>query len=82
MDKGKTTTIKEEDIACVSISEINKLITQDNYLSLYVQADIAKTNFASTFERKPEVVSTHVQRPPEIQDFKFGSVNNLEDLID
>ncbi|KAG5595155.1 hypothetical protein H5410_036387 [Solanum commersonii] len=53
----------EENIASVSISEINKPITQNNYLSLYV-------------------VATHVQRPPEIQDFKVGSVNNLEELID
>jgi len=96
----------EKDIASVSISEINKLITQNNYLSLYVKvlgehissldkklddltilinnikADIAKTNLASTSESKPEVVLTHVQRPPEIQDFKFGSLNDFEELLD
>ncbi|KAG5590678.1 hypothetical protein H5410_041192, partial [Solanum commersonii] len=101
----------EEDIASISIAEINKLITQNNYLSLYVKvlgehkssvdkklddltilikdmkADMAKANpvltidIASTSERKPTVVSTHVQRPLEIQDFKFGFVKELEELL-
>ncbi|KAG5576928.1 hypothetical protein H5410_057062 [Solanum commersonii] len=96
----------EEDIDSISIAEINKFITQNNYLSLYVKVlgkhnssldkklddltilikdikvDIAKTNLAFTSEGKPKVVLTHVQRPPEIQDFKFGSLNDLEELLD
>ncbi|KAG5590517.1 hypothetical protein H5410_041031 [Solanum commersonii] len=72
----------EDDIASISITEINKLVTQNNYLSLYVKADIAKTNLASTSESKPEFVLIHVQRPPEIQDFKFGSLNDFEELLD
>ncbi|KAG5598832.1 hypothetical protein H5410_030202 [Solanum commersonii] len=102
----------EEDIASINIAEINKLITQNNYLSLYVKvlgehisspdkkldnltilikdikADMARANFvlttdiASTFKRKPTVVSTHVQRPFEIQDFKFGFAKELEELLD
>ncbi|KAG5590786.1 hypothetical protein H5410_041300 [Solanum commersonii] len=39
-------------------------------------------DIASTSERKPTVVSTHVQRPLEIQDFKFGSIKELEELLD
>ncbi|KAG5600300.1 hypothetical protein H5410_031670 [Solanum commersonii] len=77
----------EEDIASISIAEINKLITQNNYLSLYakvlgIKADIAETNIASTSESKAEVVPTHVQRPPGIQDFKFKSLNDLKELLD
>ncbi|KAG5619535.1 hypothetical protein H5410_004753 [Solanum commersonii] len=46
-----------------------------------IKADIAKTNVASTSESKVEVVPTHVQRPPEIQDFKFRSLNDFEELF-
>ncbi|KAG5576933.1 hypothetical protein H5410_057067 [Solanum commersonii] len=96
----------EEDIVSISIAEINKLITQNNYLSLYIKvlgehisslekklhdltilikdikANIAKKTLASTSEGKHEVVLTHVQRPLEIQDFKFGSLNDLEEILD
>ncbi|KAG5590796.1 hypothetical protein H5410_041310 [Solanum commersonii] len=39
---------------------------------------VLTTDIASTSERKPTVISTHVQRPLEIQDFKF----NFKEPID
>ncbi|KAG5590097.1 hypothetical protein H5410_040611 [Solanum commersonii] len=52
-----------------------------------IKGDVAKANpvittdIASTSERKPTVVSTHVQRPLEVSDFKSGSLKNLEELL-
>ncbi|XP_075084901.1 uncharacterized protein LOC107780792 [Nicotiana tabacum] len=42
------------------------------------------TDIASTSGSKsePQIVRTHVQRHPEIQDFKFKSLNDLEELLD
>ncbi|XP_070035991.1 uncharacterized protein [Nicotiana tomentosiformis] len=42
------------------------------------------TDIASTSGSKsePQIVLTHVQRPPDIQDFKFKSLNDLEELLD
>ncbi|KAG5590783.1 hypothetical protein H5410_041297 [Solanum commersonii] len=110
--KEDITRLKEKNVVIEvkldAITEINKLITQNNYLSLYVnvlgqhiisldkklddltifikdiKADMAKANpvltmdIASTSERKPMVVSTSVQRPLEMQDFKF----DFKELID
>ncbi|KAG5590787.1 hypothetical protein H5410_041301 [Solanum commersonii] len=61
---------------------------QSSRASSLDKADMAKANpvlttdIASTSKRKPTVISTHVQRPLEIQDFKFGSVKELEELLD
>jgi len=93
----------DEDVSAVSIAQINKLISQNNYLSLYVKVlgeqisfldkkldnltvlikemstskkitDIASTSGSKS---EPQIVVTHIQRPPEIQDFKFKSFNDL-----
>ncbi|KAG5605133.1 hypothetical protein H5410_026625, partial [Solanum commersonii] len=98
----------EEDVAAVNINEINNLISQNNYLGLYVKVlgehirsidrklneltalliqiknNIKNSDTASTSKSNSEVqiISTHVQRPPEIQDFKFKSLNDLEELLD
>ncbi|KAG5576937.1 hypothetical protein H5410_057071 [Solanum commersonii] len=77
----------EEDIASISIAEINKLITQNNYLSLY--ADIAKTKPASTSEGKPEVVLTHFSDldfkeliDKKLSGLKFKHIDLSEDFAD
>ncbi|KAG5579989.1 hypothetical protein H5410_050616 [Solanum commersonii] len=62
----------------ITFSAFKKFIEED----IASINDIAKTNLASTSEGKLEVVLTHVQRRPEIQYFKFGSLNDLEELLD
>ncbi|KAG5600862.1 hypothetical protein H5410_032232 [Solanum commersonii] len=80
----------EEDVAAVNINEINNLIFQNNYLGLYVKVlviqiknDIKTSDTTSTSKGNSEaqIISTHVQRPPEIRDFKFKSLNDLEELL-
>ncbi|KAG5580636.1 hypothetical protein H5410_051263 [Solanum commersonii] len=58
----------ENDVATVSINEINNLISQNNYL-------------AST-SKQPNVLPTHIQRRPEIMDFVFKPLYDLEKLLD
>ncbi|KAG5595416.1 hypothetical protein H5410_036648 [Solanum commersonii] len=99
----------EEDVEAVSINEINNLISQNNYLGLYVKVlgehissldkknldeltalviqiknDVKTFDTTSTSKSNFEahIVSTHVHRPPEIQDFKSKSLNDLEELLD
>ncbi|KAG5570727.1 hypothetical protein H5410_060493 [Solanum commersonii] len=78
----------EEDVAVVSINEINNLVSQNNYLGLYVKvlgehigftfnkSSISKTN------TEAQTMATPVQRPPEILDFKFKSIYDFEELFD
>ncbi|KAG5631388.1 hypothetical protein H5410_003105 [Solanum commersonii] len=98
----------EEDVAVVSINEINNLISQNNYLGLYVKVlgehigspekkldeltaliiqiknDLKNFNKASTSKTDLEThtISNHVQRPPDIQDFKFKLIYDFEELLD
>ncbi|KAG5569311.1 hypothetical protein H5410_059077 [Solanum commersonii] len=93
-----------DDVATVSIHEINNLISQNNYLGLYVKVlgehissldkkldDLTvlinqiKTHLkpsekASTSKQLSEI-PTHVQSPPEIQDFVFKPPFGLEELL-
>ncbi|KAG5629040.1 hypothetical protein H5410_000757 [Solanum commersonii] len=69
----------EEDVAAVNINEINNLISQNNYLGLYIK--VLGEHITSTSKKDSEV-STHVQRPPEIWYFKFKSIYDLEELLD
>ncbi|KAG5572428.1 hypothetical protein H5410_062194 [Solanum commersonii] len=93
----------EEDVA-VSINKINNLISQNNYLGLYVKLlgehissldkkldelialiiqikmDLKPSEKAST-SKQPSELSTNVQRPPEIQDFIFKPLFDLEELL-
>ncbi|KAG5619564.1 hypothetical protein H5410_004782 [Solanum commersonii] len=95
----------EEDVAAVSINEINNLISQNNYLGLYVKvlgehissldkkldeltaliiqikSDLKTSEKASTLKSKLEDLSTNVQRPPEIQDFVFKPLYDLEEFL-
>ncbi|KAG5632098.1 hypothetical protein H5410_003815 [Solanum commersonii] len=82
----------EEDVAAVGINEINNLISQNNYLGLYVNVlgehissldkkldeltaliiqikTNLKTPEKASTSKQHSKLSTHVQRPPEIQDF-------------
>ncbi|KAG5585088.1 hypothetical protein H5410_045522 [Solanum commersonii] len=92
----------ENDIATISINEINNLISQNNYLGLYVKVlgehissldnklddmmiligqiknDLKPSEQASS-SKQPDVP---IQRPPEIQDFIFKPLYDLENLID
>ena len=98
----------DEDVAAVSIAEINKLISQNNYLSLYVKVLGENVSFlnkklddltvlikdmntkktltdiasSSGSKSEPQIILTHIQRPPDIQDFKFKSFGDLEELLD
>ncbi|KAG5599212.1 hypothetical protein H5410_030582 [Solanum commersonii] len=63
----------EEDVAVVSINEINHLISQNNYLGLYVKV---------LGNSKAQIISIHVQSPSEIRDFKFKPLYDLEELLD
>nr|XP_033513040.1 uncharacterized protein LOC117277755 [Nicotiana tomentosiformis] len=98
----------DDNVAAISIAEINKLISQNNYLGLYVKilgehigsldkklddltilikemgtkkgpTDIASTSGSKTVDQN---ILTHIQRPPEIQDFKFKSLDDLAQLLD
>ncbi|KAG5587418.1 hypothetical protein H5410_047852 [Solanum commersonii] len=88
----------EKDVAAVNINEINNLISQNNYLGLYVKvigehisfldkklddlttlivqikSDLKSSEKAST-SKQPDV---HIQRPPEIQDFVFKPLYDLD----
>ncbi|KAG5579692.1 hypothetical protein H5410_050319 [Solanum commersonii] len=57
----------ENDVATVSINEINNLISQNNYLGLYVKikSDLKPSEQAFT-SKQPDILPTHIQRPPEI----------------
>ncbi|KAG5569976.1 hypothetical protein H5410_059742 [Solanum commersonii] len=81
----------EEDVAAVSINEINNLISQNNYFRIYVKVF---GELISSLDRKLDELTvliiqmklselpTHVQRPPEIQDFVFKPLFDLEELLD
>ncbi|XP_075103464.1 uncharacterized protein LOC142178045 [Nicotiana tabacum] len=55
-------------------------------ISTNINSNLLRNQFdiASTSKSKSEAqtVLTHIQRPPEIQDFKFKSLNDLEELLD
>ncbi|KAG5599621.1 hypothetical protein H5410_030991 [Solanum commersonii] len=68
----------ENDVAIISINEINNLISQNNYLGLYIKNDLKPFEQASS-SKQPDVP---IQRPPEIQDFIFKPLFDLENLID
>ncbi|KAG5631560.1 hypothetical protein H5410_003277 [Solanum commersonii] len=90
------------DVATVSINEINNLIFQNNYLGLYVKGlgehisslhkeldDLTILIVQTKNDLKPfEQASTStqpdvpIQRPPEIQDFIFKTLYDLENLLD
>ncbi|KAG5570675.1 hypothetical protein H5410_060441 [Solanum commersonii] len=94
--------VTENDVATVSINEINDLISRNNYLGLYVKvlgehissldkrlddltsiivqirSDLKFSEQAST-SKLPNV---QIQRPPEIQDFVFKPLCDLEKLLD
>ncbi|KAG5599888.1 hypothetical protein H5410_031258 [Solanum commersonii] len=82
----------EEDITSIilgdHISFLDKKLDDLTILIKDIKADMDKenpvhtTNIASTFDRKPTVVPTHVQRPLEIQIFKIGALKDLEELLD
>ncbi|KAG5599904.1 hypothetical protein H5410_031274 [Solanum commersonii] len=98
----------QQDVTAVSINEINNLISQNNYLGLYVKVlgehinsldeklneltalviqiknDLKTSDKASTSKSNSEahIVSTHVERPPEIWNFKFKLLNDLEELLE
>ncbi|KAG5579602.1 hypothetical protein H5410_050229 [Solanum commersonii] len=69
--------VSDKDIPS-HISSLDKKLDDLTILIKDIKADIAKTNFASTSERKPEAIYTHVQRPPEIQDFKFDFADKMD----
>ncbi|KAG5579693.1 hypothetical protein H5410_050320 [Solanum commersonii] len=95
----------ENDVATVSINEINNLISQNNYLGLYVKvlgehissldkmfddlmtlivqikSDLKSSEQAFT-SKQPYILPTHIQRPPEIQDFFLKPLYDLEKLLD
>ncbi|KAG5590577.1 hypothetical protein H5410_041091 [Solanum commersonii] len=92
----------ENDVATISINEINNLISQNNYLGLYVKVlgehisslnkklddltilisqiknNLKPSEQAST-SKQPDVP---IQRPPEIHDFIFKPLYDLENLLD
>ncbi|KAG5619555.1 hypothetical protein H5410_004773 [Solanum commersonii] len=73
--------IVENNVAAVRINEINNLISQNNYLGLYIKTDLKPSKQVSMY-KKLSKLSTHVQRPPEIQDFVFKPLHDLEELLD
>ncbi|KAG5609800.1 hypothetical protein H5410_021081 [Solanum commersonii] len=97
---------EDEDVAAVSINETNNLISQNNYLELYVKVlgehigslnkkldelnsliiqiknNVKVSDKASTSKTNYEALtmSTPVQRPHEIKNFKFKSIAKPMDL--
>ncbi|KAG5591107.1 hypothetical protein H5410_041621 [Solanum commersonii] len=79
----------ENDMATISINEINNIISQNNYLGLYVKvlgehnsSLHKKLDDLMTLIVQSDVLPTHIQRPPEIQDFVFKLLYDLEKLLD
>ncbi|KAG5585061.1 hypothetical protein H5410_045495 [Solanum commersonii] len=74
----------------VSINEINNLISQNNYLGLYVKVldehisslDKKLDDLTTLIVQIKNILPTHIQRPPEIQDFVFKPLYDLEKLLD
>jgi len=66
------------------ISSLDKKLDELTVFTKEMSTRKKVTDIASTSGRKSEVqiVLTHVQRPPKIQDFKFKSLNDLEELLD
>jgi len=66
------------------ISSLDKKLDELTVFTKEMSTSKKVTDIASTSGRKSEarIVLTHVQRPPEIQDFKFKSLNDLEELLD
>ncbi|KAG5630153.1 hypothetical protein H5410_001870 [Solanum commersonii] len=70
----------DNELAAVSINEINRLISQNNYLGLYVKLNSVKqVSEQASSSKQPDV---HIQRPPEIHDFILRLLHDLENLLD
>uniref|UniRef100_A0A1U7YJ58 Uncharacterized protein LOC104247626 n=1 Tax=Nicotiana sylvestris TaxID=4096 RepID=A0A1U7YJ58_NICSY len=81
---------KDLDNTCAAC-KVNKRLHKTNTPSRDLTALIKKmstnkvpTDIASTsgIKQVDQTVLTHVQRPPEVQDFKFKSLGDLADLLD
>ncbi|KAG5581155.1 hypothetical protein H5410_051782 [Solanum commersonii] len=86
----------DNKVAAVSINEINHLISQNNYLGLYVKVigehmcSLDKkldslSNLIVQIDNKLKSVKqrdVHIQRPPEIQYFFLRPLHDLENLLD
>ncbi|KAG5581205.1 hypothetical protein H5410_051832 [Solanum commersonii] len=80
----------EEDVAAVSINEINNLISQNNYLGLYVK--VSGEHISSLDKKLDELSALLIQiktdlkpsekRLPGIQDIIIKPVFDLEELLD
>ncbi|KAG5571135.1 hypothetical protein H5410_060901 [Solanum commersonii] len=64
----------------ISINEINRLISQNNYLGLYVKLkSVTQVSEQASTSKQHNVP---IQRPPEIQDFILRPLHDLESLLD
>ncbi|KAG5590511.1 hypothetical protein H5410_041025 [Solanum commersonii] len=85
----------ENGVATVSINEISNLISQNNYLGLYVKVlgkhissldkkldDLTTLIIQASMSKQMDILPTHIQRPPKIQDFVFKPLYDLEKLLD
>ncbi|KAG5631736.1 hypothetical protein H5410_003453 [Solanum commersonii] len=86
----------DNEVTAVSINEINRLISQNNYLGLYVKVigehicSLDKniynlSNLIVQIDNKLKSVKqpdAHIQRPLEIQDFILRPLHDLENLLD
>ncbi|KAG5594350.1 hypothetical protein H5410_035582 [Solanum commersonii] len=71
--------IDNEVAATVTINEINRIISQNNYLGLYVKLK-SINKFRMCFFVKSDDV--HIQRPPRNSDFILRPLHDLENLLD
>ncbi|KAG5572219.1 hypothetical protein H5410_061985 [Solanum commersonii] len=68
----------ENDVATRSLDKkLDDLMT----LIVHIISDLKSSEQAST-SKQPNVLPTHIQRPPEIQDFVFKHLYDLEKLLD
>ncbi|KAG5609982.1 hypothetical protein H5410_021263 [Solanum commersonii] len=86
----------DNEVAAISINEINRLISQNNYLGLYVKVISERicsldkkldslSNLIVQIDNKLKSVkqpNVHIQRLPEIQDFILRPLHDLENLLD
>ncbi|KAG5591049.1 hypothetical protein H5410_041563 [Solanum commersonii] len=69
----------DNEVAAVSINEINRLISQNNYLVLYVKVIVKQVSEQASTSKQPNLP---IQRPPEIQDFILRPLHDFESLLD
>ncbi|KAG5582801.1 hypothetical protein H5410_053428 [Solanum commersonii] len=86
----------DNEVAAVSINEINRLISQNNYLGLYVKVigehicslDKKLDNLTNLIVQIDDKLKTAkqlevpIQRPPEIQYFILRPLHDLKSLLD